>query len=82
MKERTRKISQTMQLTKQKTECVGVLAFTSSHNQKEDKNQSKINNNQKCQKIKMHGTPTTKELKKKLTRTTKLVLKDKEIWPK
>ena len=32
--------------------------------------------------IKMHGTPTTKELKKKLTRTTKLVLKDKEIWPK
>ena len=43
MKERTRKISQTMQLTKQKTECVGVLAFTSSHNQKEDNNQSEIN---------------------------------------
>ena len=27
-------------------------------------------NNQKCQKIKLHGTPTTKELKKS-TRTTK-----------
>ena len=30
-------------------------------------------NNQKHQKIKLHGTPTTKELKKKSTRTTKLV---------
>ena len=30
-------------------------------------------NNQKCQKIKLHGTPTTKELKKKSTRTTRLV---------
>ena len=30
-------------------------------------------NNQKCQKIKLHGTLTTKELKKKSTRTTRLV---------
>ena len=30
-------------------------------------------NNQKRQKIKLHGTPTTKELKKKSTRTTRLV---------
>ena len=30
-------------------------------------------NNQKCQKIKLHGTLTTKELKKKSTRTTKPV---------
>ena len=29
--------------------------------------------NQKCQKIKLHGTPTTKELKKKSARTTRLV---------
>ena len=28
-------------------------------------------NNQKCQKIKLHGTPTAKELKKKLTRITR-----------
>ena len=30
-------------------------------------------NNQKYQKIKEHGTPTTKELKKKSTRTTRWV---------
>ena len=30
-------------------------------------------NNQKCQKIKLHGTPTTKELKKKSARTTRPV---------
>ena len=30
-------------------------------------------NNQKCQKMKLHGTPTTKELKKKSTRTPRLV---------
>ena len=30
-------------------------------------------NNQKCQKIKLHGTPTTKEWKKESTRPTKLV---------
>ena len=30
-------------------------------------------NDPKHQKIKLHGTPTTKELKKKLTRTTRLV---------
>ena len=30
-------------------------------------------NNQKHQKIKLHGTLTTKELKKKSTRTTRLV---------
>ena len=30
-------------------------------------------NNQKCQKIKLHGTLTTKELKKKSTRTTRPV---------
>ena len=30
-------------------------------------------NNQKQQKVKLHGTPTTKELKKKSTRTTRLV---------
>ena len=33
----------------------------------------KTTNNQKCQKIKMHGTPTTKELKKQSTRPTKPV---------
>ena len=30
-------------------------------------------NNQKCQKIKLQGIPTTKKLKKKSTRTTRLV---------
>ena len=35
--------------------------------------------NQKCQKIKLHGTPTTKELKKQSTKTTRLVCQDKEI---
>ena len=30
-------------------------------------------NNQKCQKIKLHGTLTTNKLKKKSTRTTRLV---------
>ena len=30
-------------------------------------------NNQKCQKIKLHGTLTTTELKKQSTRTTRLV---------
>ena len=30
-------------------------------------------NNQKCQKIKLHGTPTAKKLKKKSTRTTRPV---------
>ena len=30
-------------------------------------------NNQKCQRIKLHGTPTTKELKKKSARTTRQV---------
>ena len=33
----------------------------------------KSTNKQKCQKIKLHGTPTTKELKKQSTRTTRLV---------
>ena len=33
----------------------------------------KLINNQKHQKIKLHETPTTKELKKKSTRTTRLV---------
>ena len=28
-------------------------------------------NNQKCQKIKLHGAPTTKELKKQSNRTTR-----------
>ena len=28
-------------------------------------------NNQKCQKIKLHGTPTTTELKKQSNRTTR-----------
>ena len=27
-------------------------------------------NNQKCQKLKLHGTPTTKELKKQVNQTT------------
>ena len=39
-------------------------------------------NNRKCPKIKLHGTLTTKELKKQSTRTTRLVPQDKEIWPK
>ena len=30
-------------------------------------------NNQNCQKIKLHGTPTAKKLKKKSTRTTRPV---------
>ena len=30
-------------------------------------------NHQKCQKIKLHGTPTAKELKKQSTRPTRLV---------
>ena len=30
-------------------------------------------NNQNCQKIKLHGTPTTKELKKQSNRTTRPV---------
>ena len=30
-------------------------------------------NNQKCQKIKLHGTPTTMELKKQSNRTTRPV---------
>ena len=38
--------------------------------------------NQKCQKIKLHETPTTKELKKQSTKTTRLVCQDKEIRPK
>ena len=29
-------------------------------------------NHQKCQKIKLHGAPTTRELKKQSTRTTRL----------
>ena len=33
----------------------------------------KLINNQKCQKIKLHGTPTIKELKKQSTRPTKPV---------
>ena len=36
-------------------------------------------NNQKCQKIKLHGTLTTKELKKKSTRTTRLVRTQGEV---
>ena len=39
-------------------------------------------NNQKCQKIKLQGALTTKELKKKSNRTTRLVCQDKEICPK
>ena len=38
-------------------------------------------NNQKCHKINLHGTLTTKELKKQSTRPTRLVHRDKEIWP-
>ena len=43
------------------------------HNQKEDKNNLKSINNQKCQKIKLHGSLTTKELKKQSNRTTRPV---------
>ena len=39
--------------------------FTSLHNQKKDNNQFKSKNNQNSQKIKLHGSPITKELKKK-----------------
>ena len=35
------------------------------HNQKKDNNKFKNKNNQNCQKIKLYGSPTTKELKKK-----------------
>ena len=38
-------------------------------------------NNQKCQKIKLHGTQTTKELKKQSTRPTRPVRRvDRENW--
>ena len=39
-------------------------------------------NNQKRQKIKLHGTLITKEIKKKSTRRKRPVCQDKEIWPK
>ena len=42
--------------------------FISSHNQKEDNNESKNNKQQKCQKIKLLGTLTMKELRKHSTR--------------
>ena len=35
------------------------------HNQTKDNNKFKNKNNQNCQKIKLYGSPTTKELKKK-----------------
>ena len=35
------------------------------HNQKKDSNEFKNKNNQNCQKIKLYGSLTTKELKKK-----------------
>ena len=35
-------------------------------------------NKQKCQKIKLHGTPTTTELKKQSNRTTKPVRRQTE----
>ena len=35
------------------------------HNQKKDNNNLKTKNNQNLQIIKLHGSPTTKELKKK-----------------
>ena len=38
-------------------------------------------NNQKCQKIKLHGTPTTKELKKQSARPTRLVNRWTERTP-
>ena len=41
--------------------------------QKDTNNQSKTNKQPKPQKIKLHETPTTKELKKKSTRTTRQV---------
>ena len=37
-------------------------------------------NSQKRQKIKLHGTPTTKELKKKSTRTTRPVRRYRLGW--
>ena len=51
--------------------------FASSHNQKEDNNWSKINKQPEVPEIKLHGTPTTKELKKKSIRTTRSVRQ----WP-
>ena len=47
--------------------------FASLNNQKENKNKLKSINNQKCQKIILHGTPTTKEFKKHSNRKTRLV---------
>ena len=46
-----------------KMEC-RLKCFVSSHNQQKGNNQFKHQNNQKCQNIKLHGSPTTKELKK------------------
>ena len=39
-------------------------------------------NNKKCQKIKLHGALKTKELKKQSNRKSRLVRRDKEMWPK
>ena len=41
------------------------IHFASLHNQKKDNNKFKNKNTQNCQKIKLYGSPTTKELKKK-----------------
>ena len=41
------------------------MYFASSYNQKKDNNNLKTKNNQNCQKIKLYGSPTTKELKKR-----------------
>ena len=43
-------------------------SFVSSYNQKKDNSQFKTINNQKCQKIKLHGILTTQELKKHSSR--------------
>ena len=40
----------------------------------------KTKNNQNCQKIKLYGSPTIKELKEK--HSSRLVHQDKETWPK
>ena len=41
------------------------MHFASMHNQKKDNNKFKHKNNQNCQKIELHGSPTIKELQKK-----------------
>ena len=51
----------------------GEKPFASSHNQKRVTTNLKSINNQKCQKIKLHGAPTPKELKKQSNRKTRPV---------